>query len=101
MVPIETGRLLGRDPKTVFEGRIARANRCFEDLVLMTPRWNGESVKMQVSGAQFHGPARASVHGARVCTSVGGCARLDFIPKAQDQQVPRVQSQGWRLGAAA
>ena len=61
MVPIQSGRLVGRNAKAILERRIARADGRLQDVVLMANRRNGQPMEMKIGRRRRHGAARAWV----------------------------------------
>src|SRR5208283_6215196 len=105
MVPIQAGRLIRRDLKTVFERRSRGLHQGFEGVVLMTNRGNRESMKMQVARSRSHAAAGASLvrRAGMACHvvgfGIGGGGEL--VAQSQDQAVAGFDSQRGRLMACA
>ena len=129
MIPIQARRLIGGDAETILEGRVRWLDRCFEHLVLVAHRRQGQTVEVKVRGGERHRAAGARVRGNAllVCRVLvpdirrsgmsvfnlrASAARpfryrvnsrpiCKLIPEPQDQQLTRLQPQCWRLAAVA
>src|SRR5580704_10531490 len=59
VIPVQAGRLVGRNSKIVLKWRISGLNCSMENVVLVADWRHGCPVKMQVRGKRVHGCARA------------------------------------------
>ena len=109
VIPIETWRLVFRNAKFVLKWRVARLDGSLQDVVLVTDRWNGEAVKVEIGGGERHRVALARVRlfvggsgGVSVMISGGGngVGRVrQIVFQIQDEQVAWTEAQSRGLAA--
>ena len=100
MVPVETWRLVLRNPKTILKWWIARLHRGLHHIVLMADGGNRQPVKVQIRRYRAHDSTRAGTTGgwgmnmrvgmSRSCPSAG---IRQCILQVEDNEIARIDTQ--------